>query len=81
MTKHRIAAIPSDGIGKERVPEGLRVLDAAATKVIFHCSGTTSIWNCDYYLKHETMMPEDWKDRIGRHDAIFFGSVGWPELK
>ena len=32
MTKHRIAAIPSDGIGKERVPEGLRVLDAAATK-------------------------------------------------
>jgi len=49
--------------------------------MIFHCSGTTSIWNCDYYLKHETMMPEDWKDRIGRHDAIFFGSVGWPELK
>ena len=26
-------------------------------------------------------MPEDWKDQIGRHDAIFFGSVGWPELK
>ena len=25
------------------------------------------------------MMPEDWKDRIGGHDAIFFGAVGWPE--
>jgi hypothetical protein len=27
--KHRIAAIPDDGIGKEAVPEGGRVLDAA----------------------------------------------------
>jgi tartrate dehydrogenase/decarboxylase/D-malate dehydrogenase len=35
-------------------------------------------WSCDYYLKHGTMMPEDWKDQIGRHDAIFFGAVGWP---
>ena len=25
------------------------------------------------------MMPEDWKERIGGHDAIFFGAVGWPE--
>ncbi len=24
------------------------------------------------------MMPEDWKERIARHDAIFFGAVGWP---
>jgi tartrate dehydrogenase/decarboxylase / D-malate dehydrogenase len=24
------------------------------------------------------MMPVDWKDRIGGHDAIFFGAVGWP---
>src|SRR5262249_4125193 len=32
----------------------------------------------DYYAKHERMMPEDWKERIGSHDAIFFGAVGWP---
>jgi tartrate dehydrogenase/decarboxylase/D-malate dehydrogenase len=25
------------------------------------------------------MMPEDWKDKIGQHDAIFFGAVGWPQ--
>ena len=24
------------------------------------------------------MMPEDWKEKIGKHDAIFFGAVGWP---
>ena len=27
--KHRIAAIPGDGIGKDVVPEGRRVIDAA----------------------------------------------------
>lgn len=25
------------------------------------------------------MLPDDWKDRIGGHDAIYFGAVGWPE--
>ena len=81
MTKHRIAVIPVDGISKEGVPEGLRVLDAAATKYDIPLQWDHFDWNCDYYPKHETIMPEDWKDQIGRHDAIFFGSVGWSELK
>ena len=25
------------------------------------------------------MMPDDWKEQIGGHDAILFGAVGWPE--
>jgi tartrate dehydrogenase/decarboxylase / D-malate dehydrogenase len=80
MTKQRIAVIPGDGIGKEVVPEGLRVLDAAATKFNIALQWDHFDWSCDYYLKHGTMMPESWKDLIGRHDAIFFGSVGWPAL-
>ena len=32
MAKHRIAVIAGDGIGKEVMPEGIRVLDAAARK-------------------------------------------------
>ncbi|HJV73283.1 MAG TPA: tartrate dehydrogenase [Noviherbaspirillum sp.] len=80
MTTHRIAVIPGDGIGTEVVPEGLRVLDAAARKF-----GIGLQWDhfdfasCDYYAKHGQMMPDDWKDRIGGHDAIFFGAVGWPD--
>ena len=35
MNSYRIAVIPGDGIGKEVVPEGLRVLDAAARKFGF----------------------------------------------
>ncbi len=76
---YRIAVIPGDGIGKEVVPEGLRVLKAAAKKFGFELHNDHfDFASYDYYAKHARMMPEDWKDKIGRHDAIFFGAVGWP---
>jgi tartrate dehydrogenase/decarboxylase/D-malate dehydrogenase len=76
---HRIAVLPGDGIGKEVVPEGLRVLEAAATRfgIPLHFDHF-DFASCDYYARHGAMMPADWKDRIGGHDAIFFGAVGWP---
>jgi tartrate dehydrogenase/decarboxylase / D-malate dehydrogenase len=77
---YRIAVIPGDGIGKEVVPEGVRVLEKAAKQ---HGFELKQDWfdfaSYDYYAKHGRMMPEDWKERIGGHDAIFFGAVGWPE--
>jgi tartrate dehydrogenase/decarboxylase / D-malate dehydrogenase len=77
---HRIAVIPGDGIGKETVPEGVRVLEAAARKFGFELRcDDFDFASCDYYLKHKQMMPDDWKAQIGGHDAIFFGAVGWPE--
>ena len=79
MPHHRIAVIAGDGIGKEVVPEGLRCLDAVARKYNIAFQWDEFDWSCDYYLKHGTMMPEDWKAKIGGHDAIFFGAVGWPE--
>lgn len=76
----RIAVIPGDGIGKEVVPEGIRVLEAAATKYgIALAFDHFDFASCDYYLQHGKMMPDDWKARIGGHDAIFFGAVGWPK--
>ena len=80
MAKHRIAVIPGDGIGKEVVPEGLRVLDAAARKfgIDLHFDlFDFSSW--DYFERHGTMLPGDWKSQIGGHDALYFGAVGWPE--
>ena len=79
MKKYRIATIPGDGIGKEVMPEGVRVLDAAATKFGFAFDWDWVDWaSCDYYVQHGTMMPEDWFARIGKHDAIYFGAVGDP---
>jgi tartrate dehydrogenase/decarboxylase/D-malate dehydrogenase len=80
MTTQRIAVIAGDGIGKETTPEGLRVLEAAAVKFGIDLKFDHfdfSSW--DYYEKHGQMLPDDWKDQIGSHDAIFFGAVGWPE--
>jgi tartrate dehydrogenase/decarboxylase / D-malate dehydrogenase len=77
---YRIAVIPGDGIGKEVVPEGVRILEKAAKRKGF---SLTLDWfdfaSCDYYERHGRMMPEDWKARIGGHDAIFFGAVGMPD--
>jgi tartrate dehydrogenase/decarboxylase/D-malate dehydrogenase len=76
---YRIAVIPGDGIGKEVVPEGVRVLEAAAKKFGFELrQDDFDFASYDYYAKYQRMMPEDWKEKIGRHDAIFFGAVGWP---
>ena len=77
---YRIAVIPGDGIGKEVMPEGVRVLERAAALYGFTIEQN---WHdfacCDYYTRHGQMMPDDWKQRIGDVDAIFFGAVGWPD--
>ncbi len=80
MTRHRIAVIAGDGIGKEVMPEGLRALEAVASKFGIDLQFDHfdfSSW--DYYEKHGKMLPDNWKDQIGGHDAIYFGAVGWPD--
>ena len=78
MSKHRIAVIAGDGIGQEVMPEGLRVLDAAARRfgIDLHFDHF-DFSSCDYFERHGKMLPDDWKDQIGGHDAIFFGAVGF----
>jgi tartrate dehydrogenase/decarboxylase / D-malate dehydrogenase len=76
---HNIAVIAGDGIGKETVPEGLRVLDAAARKFGIDLKfDHFDFASCDYYAKHGQMMPDDWKTQLSKCEAIFFGAVGWP---
>jgi len=75
----RIAAIPGDGIGKEVMPEGLRVLNAAAERFGFALDVREIEWaSCDWYAQHGRMMPEDWKEQLKGVDAVYFGAVGWP---
>lgn len=76
---HRIAVIPGDGIGKEVMPEGLRVLQAAADRFgIGLAFDHFDFASCDYYERTGQMLPDNWKEQIGGHDAIYFGAVGWP---
>lgn len=75
----RIALIAGDGIGKEVLPEGVRAITTAARKFGFDLEFRTLEWaNCDYYMQHGRMMPDDWKAQLAGVDAIYFGAVGWP---
>lgn len=80
MKIYRIATIPGDGIGKEVVPEGVRVVDAAAKKAGVRFEWEHFPWSCETFAQTGKMMPEDGLDRIAPHDAIFLGAVGWPTV-
>jgi tartrate dehydrogenase/decarboxylase / D-malate dehydrogenase len=75
----KIAAIAGDGIGKEVLPEGMKVLEVAARRFNLALEFVHFEWaSCDYYLKTGSMMPDDWKEQLAGMDAIYFGAVGWP---
>ncbi len=76
--RYRVAVIPGDGIGQEVVPEGMRVLDAAARRYGFAFHWDSFPWSCETYHATGRMMPVDGLDRIAGHDAIFLGAVGFP---
>jgi len=78
MATHRIAVIAGDGIGKEVMPEGVRVLDAVARKFGIALAFDHFDWSCDNYDRHGWWMPPDWRQKIEGHDCIFFGATGWP---
>jgi len=75
--RYRIATIPGDGIGTEVVPEGQKVLEAAARKHGFELAWEEFDWSCERFHKLGAMMPEDGLERIAGHDAIFLGAVGF----
>lgn len=76
---YNVAVIAGDGIGKEVMPEGLKIVKAAADKFGLDIEFHTFEWGgCDYYETHGKMMPDDWKAQVADMDAIYFGAVGWP---
>src|SRR5467141_248316 len=80
MKTYKIAVIPGDGIGKEVVPEGLRVLEAAGKRFKFNYSFTHFDWSCETYVKTGKMMPADGLEQLRPFDAIFLGAVGHPSV-
>ena len=76
--RHRIAVIPGDGIGNEVVPEGQRVLEAAARRFGFELAWSEFDWSCERFKKTGRMMPEDGLEQLRACEAIFLGAVGAP---
>ncbi len=75
---YRIALLPGDGIGKEVVPQAVRVLEAAAEG--FTLAFESFEWGCEYYLRTGRMMPADGLELLRPFDAILLGAIGHPSV-
>ena len=76
--KYRINLVPGDGIGKEVIPEGVKVLNALAAQHGFGLTYQEFPYSCEYRARHGRMMPEDGIERLSQCDAIYLGAVGYP---
>ena len=81
MSGYKIAVVRGDGIGKEVVEEGLKVLNAAGSRHDIEWQFSEFPWGSDYYFEHGRMMPEDAIDTLREFGAIFLGAVGHPKLQ
>jgi len=75
---YKIAAIPGDGIGREVVPEGMRVIEAAARRHGFSVAWQEFDWSCERYARTGRMMPDDGMATLAKFDSIYLGAVGYP---
>src|SRR5215510_5096574 len=80
MKTHRIAVLAGDGIGKEVIPAGINVLNAAAARDRFTLEFTSFPWGCDFYLRNGRMMDVDAVDQLTTFDAIYLGAIGDPRV-
>jgi len=80
MTQHTIAVIPGDGIGREVIPEGVRVLEAVGARHGIQFRWQEYPWSCDWYKAHGRMCPEDAPEILKKSEAVFFGAVGNPSI-
>lgn len=78
----KIASIPADGVGKEVVAAGRKVLQAVAAQSNgkFAFDWTEFDWGCEYYAKHGVMMAPDGLETLKDFDSIYFGAVGWENV-
>jgi 3-isopropylmalate dehydrogenase len=75
--KKRIAIIPGDGIGREVIPEAVKVIQATGAPVEL----SEFDWSAERYLKDGVTVPPDGFTMLGRDfDAILVGAFGDPRV-
>src|SRR6202161_517246 len=72
----KIAVMPGDGVGKEVIPEGLKVLKEVSRRFNFTYSTTDYPFGGEYYLEKKITLPDSALKELAAHDAILFGAVG-----
>ncbi|MCP4135420.1 MAG: 3-isopropylmalate dehydrogenase [bacterium] len=78
---YNIAVLPGDGTGPEVVDEGLKVLKAVSAVEGITLNFTEYDFGGDRYLKTGEILPDSAIDDLKKHDAIFLGAIGHPDVK
>jgi 3-isopropylmalate dehydrogenase len=78
---YKIAVIPGDGTGPEVVNEGLKVLEAAASKYEFKYQTVNYDFGGQRYLKTGEILPPKSLSELAGFDAIYLGAIGHPDVK
>jgi 3-isopropylmalate dehydrogenase len=78
---YHIAVIGGDGTGPEVVAEGIKVLNAAASRYGFKLDFTYFDLGGERYLKTGELLPEGIFDDLRQFDAIYLGAIGHPGVK
>ncbi|MFZ3122693.1 MAG: 3-isopropylmalate dehydrogenase [Thermodesulfovibrionales bacterium] len=81
MKSYNIAVIPGDGTGPEVIAAGIKVLNAAEEKFGFKLNLTYYDFGGDRYLKTGEVLPENAVSELKKHNAIYLGAIGHPDVK
>ena len=81
MNSYKIAVIPGDGIGPEVIKEGLKVLEAVASRYNFKYESTNYDLGGDRYLKTGEVLPPQVIKELATFDSIYLGAIGHPDIK
>src|SRR5438093_11752338 len=78
---YKIAVLPGDGTGPEVTAEALKVLKTAAQKFDFKLDLTTYDFGGERYKRTGETISDSSIEELRRHDAIFLGAIGHPDVK
>ncbi len=78
---YNIAVIPGDGTGPEVVNEGIKVLNAAASKFGFKLNYQNFDFGGERYKKTGETLPDSAIEDVKKFDSIFLGAIGHPDVK
>src|SRR6185436_7725176 len=73
-----VVLLPGDGIGRDVMREGRKVLDEVASKTSARFDMTEIPCGGQYYLENGRDWPEGSEARCEKADVLFLGAVGWP---
>ncbi len=78
---YKIGVLPGDGIGKEIVDEGLKVLRVCSEQFGFEYTTIDYPYGADHYLETGEVLPDSALEEMRGLDAVILGAIGDPRCE